>query len=725
MRSLALTCIAALLFLGTPVAAHVRADWCPSLTDRGLVMDPWRFLPGDSPERASPDLDDKAWLTLTDEEVLLRPGAAQAIGWTGLGWFRARVRVPTDLWGKRIAFIQAQSGAAQVFLNGRLVAELGRVDSAAGEELPRIADDDFPAIVSVVLDSASDQTIAVRYSNAWSQAHPWLAYSRGFKLSLADLDEGAEYLASQARGLTRLQLLFVLPLAFGLLHLLLYLFYPPARENLHYALFAGAIAALAFLPFQAAFITTSAGFLTFLAGFKIALVLTPLLGAIFFYEAFLGMCPRFLRLPAAAGVILILFCWIIPIQAYYLFALGSLPEMARVIGVSAFRRRPGARIVAAGFSVFMTASAYQMLMELRLIEQDYSYAFIHGFLALVASMSVHLAREFARTNRNLEEQLVQVKALSERSLERERLAREEDDRARRRNSERRLLEADNAAKARELAEIHRRQAILEDLALANKDLVDTQTQLVQSEKMASLGNLIAGIAHEINTPVGAINSMHDTLVRGVERLRGAIEGDYADALAGNQATGSALRVIADANRVISAGTERVTGIVRSLRSFARLDEAERKRVDLHEGIENTLTLLQHELKNRIEVVRRYGDIPEVVCFPSRMNQVFLNLLVNAAQATEGSGQIIIETSVSDGRVHIRVLDTGHGIGPESLARLFDPGFTTKSVGAGTGLGLSICQQIVQDHGGTITAANREGDGAIFTVSIPTDVDETS
>ena len=272
-------------------------------------------------------------------------------------------------------------------------------------------------------------------------------------------------------------------------------------------------------------------------------------------------------------------------------------------------------------------------------------------------------------------------------------------------------------------DVTERKKILDELQAAYRELRETQTQLVQSEKMASLGNLVAGIAHEINNPVGAIRSMHDTLSRAVERLKALLGTEAPKAFQENQEVQGVLQIIEDASRVIENGSRRVTGIVRSLRSFARLDEAEMKRVDIHEGIEDTLTLIQHDLKNRIRVVKNYGRVPPIVCYPSRLNQVFLNLLVNARQAIREAGEITITTLQRDGKVHISIRDTGVGIPEEHLWKVFDPGFTTKGVGVGTGLGLSICYRIVQDHKGEILVESKVGEGTTFTVILPAVAEE--
>ena len=257
--------------------------------------------------------------------------------------------------------------------------------------------------------------------------------------------------------------------------------------------------------------------------------------------------------------------------------------------------------------------------------------------------------------------------------------------------------------------------ILSDLEDANQHLMDTQAQLVQSAKMASLGQLVAGIAHEINTPIGAVNSMQDTLFRTLDKYRAVLEAQ--DQLK------KVMGVVDNAKKVINNGTERVITIVRRLRSFARLDEAELKTVDVHEGLEDTLTLVHHEIKHTIEIRKKYGDLPQVACYPGRLNQVFLNILVNAKHAIADKGIVEIATFVKKGRIYITIKDNGKGIAPEHLGRIFDPGFTTKGVGVGTGLGLSICYQIMQEHRGAIEVESTVGKGTTFTVWFPVNLEE--
>ena len=263
--------------------------------------------------------------------------------------------------------------------------------------------------------------------------------------------------------------------------------------------------------------------------------------------------------------------------------------------------------------------------------------------------------------------------------------------------------------------------LVNSLEKTNRELKEMQTQLIQSEKMASLGLLVAGIAHEINTPIGAVNSMHDTSVRAIQKLKDLVAELNLDE-AGQIRAAKVFEAIDSSNKVIKSGTERVGGIVRRLRSFARLDEAELKTVDIHEGLEDTLTLINHQIKNRIEVIKNYGQLPKIACYPGKLNQVFLNLLNNAHQAIERKGTISITTSSDESNVYIEIKDTGSGIPKENLSQVFDPGFTTKGVGVGTGLGLSICYQIITDHKGEIKVESREGKGTTFTIILPNNLD---
>lgn len=267
---------------------------------------------------------------------------------------------------------------------------------------------------------------------------------------------------------------------------------------------------------------------------------------------------------------------------------------------------------------------------------------------------------------------------------------------------------------------YRRYGELQQLEQQNKDLEEnlrllreTQNQLVLQEKMASLGDLVAGVAHEMNTPLGAISSMHDTLVRAIDKLQRQLEEDRE-----NRAIQSIFKVIADANEVIANGTERVNRIVGSLRNFARLDEAEFQVVNLHEGIESALTLLDSQLGEKIAIRKNFGDIPPINCAPGQLNQVFMHLLKNAIEAIEDSGQIEISTFADQSSVCVRISDTGRGMVPEQLQRLFEFDFQTTGNRVKMGFGLAADYKILQDHKGQLKATSQLDKGTEMTVVLP-------
>ena len=266
---------------------------------------------------------------------------------------------------------------------------------------------------------------------------------------------------------------------------------------------------------------------------------------------------------------------------------------------------------------------------------------------------------------------------------------------------------------------HHAEELENEVHQRTRDLRESQMRLVQQEKMAALGRLVAGVAHEMNTPIGTITSNADTLARSLVKLRGILSLDSCpEEVRNDRLLAQVLTVLDDISRINGLACERIVAIVGSLRNFARLDEAELKTADLHEGLDSTLTLVHHELKNRAVVKKEYGDIPSILCHPNQINQVFMNLLVNASQAVKDKGEITIRTSREGDMVVVQISDNGVGIPPDNLQRIFDPGFTTKGVGVGTGLGLSICFKIVQDHGGRIDVESEVGKGSTFTIRLP-------
>ncbi|NKB71818.1 MAG: PAS domain S-box protein [Candidatus Latescibacteria bacterium] len=253
---------------------------------------------------------------------------------------------------------------------------------------------------------------------------------------------------------------------------------------------------------------------------------------------------------------------------------------------------------------------------------------------------------------------------------------------------------------------------------AEEALQETRDQLVLQEKMASLGNLVAGIVHELNTPLGAMVSMHDTLRRAVEKLRQRLVDDFPQILTDDTRLQGLLSVMDNANAVIADGGERVVALLDSLRNFARLDEAEYQVADLHQGIDSALTLLQSQLGESIHVVRKYGDLSPIHCSPGQLNQVFMHVLKNSLEAIEDQGRITIETRQDKERVVVHIADTGKGIPLEQLATIFDFGFNDQGARVQMGFGLSTAYAIVQEHGGEIDISSQLGQGTQVAIELP-------
>ena len=252
-----------------------------------------------------------------------------------------------------------------------------------------------------------------------------------------------------------------------------------------------------------------------------------------------------------------------------------------------------------------------------------------------------------------------------------------------------------------------------------KELKETQTQLIQSEKMAALGNLVAGIVHEMNTPIGTINSNSDVNSRCIRIILEEIQSHESfREVVKRERFSRAVNLLQENISVNRTASDRLVKIVSSLKSFVKLDSAAFQIADLHEGLDSTLTLLETFFRDGITVIKNYGSIPKIHCNPGELNQVFMNLLLNAGQAIENEGTITIKTFSRNNRVHVQITDTGSGIPPDQLQRLYEPAFTKKGVRVKAGIGLFSSYNIVQKHKGEITAESIIGKGTTFTVMLP-------
>lgn len=241
-----------------------------------------------------------------------------------------------------------------------------------------------------------------------------------------------------------------------------------------------------------------------------------------------------------------------------------------------------------------------------------------------------------------------------------------------------------------------------ELQITLKELKDTQLQLINSEKMASLGQLIAGVAHEINTPLASISSNNAIISKIIKKM----DGDEM------------IETLKEINELDKEAVTRISNMVKSLKKFVRLDESDLQDADINKELDLTLELIRHETKNKIEIIRDYSELPLIKCYPNMLNQVFMNILVNACQSIEKTGTITVSTEFKKKDLIVKIKDDGKGISPEKIDKIFTAGYTTKGVGVGTGLGLAISEKIIQKHKGKITVNSEIGKGTEFVITIP-------
>lgn len=251
------------------------------------------------------------------------------------------------------------------------------------------------------------------------------------------------------------------------------------------------------------------------------------------------------------------------------------------------------------------------------------------------------------------------------------------------------------------AELYEKDArMVKELKRTLKELQDTQLKLINSEKMASLGQLVAGVAHEINTPIASIKSNNEIASKVLSKME----------------ENSNLEILKEINNIDKEAVARINSLVVSLRKFVRLDEADLQDADINKEIDLTLDLIRHETKNKVEIIKNYGKIPPIKCYPNMLNQVFMNILVNATQAIETNGIITIDTLFANNELTVKIKDNGCGI--KEPEKIFFAGYTTKGVGVGTGLGLAISQKIIEKHEGKIEVYSEINKGSEFIITIP-------
>ena len=676
----------------------VLAIASPTRSEEGLrLADTWSYRVGDERAWASPTFDDDGWPVLPRSRY---PEGADE----GIVWFRCPFEIDSTRWGQPLPLALQYAGAVEVFLDGTLVRRFGQLGDSPGASVYCVDTEPVPWEVTPAgsgSGTASRHVIALRYAPLGGTSYraegapPLL----NLRIGEGETDPGARAAGGGSETDPALwiyrtafpgsQGIFLIGVcvAFALLHAFLFAFDRTRPANLHYTLFLLGTAGGRIFSYEMLSPTDPDGIAGVVAWEMISTTVSIVAATGLVHSIFLGRLARTFLPLAGLGGIAAVWHWFLPFGARS-FVLGLFlllfAEIARTIVVSRIRcdSRPveGSWILAVGI-LPLTVIAFSAILSMAgAPSPDFSLLIVdsafYAVLFLIASMSVFLASDFARTGRRLARANAELETYS--------------------------------------------HTLKEKVAARTQELRQRQAQLVQAQKMASLGQLVAGVAHEINNPIGAVNSAADVAGRCVTKLDAHLAAEREGAHDPGQRV--ALRKTLDILRrnvgLIVDGGQRIGTVVRSLRDFAQLDEAEFQTADVHQGLDSSLDLLRHELEGRVTVVREYGEIVPIDCYPKQLNQVFMNLLLNAAEAIDGKGTITIVTAGDAESVTVRISDTGRGIPDDHVNRIFDPGFTTKGVGVGVGLGLAISYNIAREHGGTLTAESRSGEGAVFTLTVP-------
>ena len=619
------------------------------------LLSGWRFRAGHSEAWAARDFDDSNWRALDSLETVLDQATRERIGWTGEGWFRLRLRVDAALTATDVGLLYAHMGALAIYLDGELLHTSGQVASRVEDEVVYLVLGK-QQMTPLPLTPGAEHVLALRYSNRTTLRMLSLPDELGFMVALVEPVAWAAAAARFTYSRVVHQTLFVIPLAFGIFHLLLFLFHRQGLGHLYYALFALSVALMIFAPLHLTFAHTPRYVTVLLLGFKWSLLAAPLTGLLFLYTEFLGRLSRGFKVACVLGVGVAMGALFLPVELFYYTTMLLFVDVVRVVIIGLRRGTPDAGVVRAGWVLFAAGCALQVLVELDIITVPFGedgifnfFPYIYGTLILVVSMSVYLARTVARTNLELAAQLEHVRDLSARAVE------------------------------------HERE--------------------VQSAKLSTLTHLVAGFVHELNSPMGAIRSARDTLARAVDRLRSSIPA------------GPALQAIDSVNSTLGSATDRLGAMLSSFKAFSHLDEAEWQIAPVEQGLDSTVAVLESQLAGRIHVERQYEGVPAIWCAPARLNQVFLHVMSNAIEVMAGEGTILLRTWVETEQVCIGLSDSGIGMSAEQVAGLFDIAFR-RGARVKMGMGLVADLHTVREHGGQMQVHSEVGVGTEVIIRLP-------
>ena len=681
----------------------------------------WDFHLGDDSTWALPTFNSVGWDTVDSR---LNMDSINTNYWTGIGWFRKTIVIDSSLLHKEIGLVLSHYGASELYVNGKEVSKYGFVTDSSDKEI--IYHENLKPIF-VRLDSTLSYTLAVRFSNHSALAHTYL-YPRitkniGFIVKITNWDDGLNrYTNTITLGTSLGAGLAGIFMTLSVIYLLLFSFYSSQKEYLYYTIFTFSMGVIFLFSFISNIIHSSLIFY-FARPFILPFFLISIFVSVvaFLYKIFYGRMLKLMR-----------YLLLIAISAYTLFYFNDIDnileivsiavilissiEILRVIITSIIRKKPNAWVIGAGVGFFAGFIVVLIIIGIFGSASVNNVYLVFSFLlSIPISMSVYLARSSAQTNENLNVQLTNVQKLSEEAIEQEK-------KAAKLALETQHVKAENERKTQELE-------YAKEIEKAYTELKATQTQLVHSEKMASLGELTAGIAHEIKNPLNFINNFSEISNELLDEVKIELQNKNEE-----EVTDLIMNLKQNLEKITQHG-KRADSIVKGMLLHSRGTAGEKILTDINDLLDQYVNLAYHGMRAtnkefNITIEKDYDEsLEKINVVPQDISRVFLNIINNGCYAAYDkkkkssdnnfSPTLEVSTKNLDGKVEIRINDNGNGIPRDIVDKIFQPFFTTKPTGEGTGLGLSLSYDIVTKmHNGELKVETYEGEGTNFIILLP-------
>ena len=674
-----------------------------SFQERGYytIQENWKYHPGDNAAWALPEFNDSAW---EDASTLLKLDSLPRSGWSGAGWFRLRLSIDSSLLNKPLAVhLLSHLGASEIYIDGKRFCQYGKVGTSVRDEQGL---NTLTVVPCQVVFTTLQHLIAIRYSGfAIMKNRPPTLNEAGFSFGIGDAVKVNQQNRLNAMFFRRLEAgVVAIPLVFALIHLMLFLFYRREKSNFYFALFAFAISLWGFLEHESIGNTNSSLVLLLKRLWLPYIALMPVTGLLFLYSLFYENIPRRFWFFVIVALIIAALSWFTVLQLFSsLLFIISFAEMLRIPIVAIRKKISGAWIIGAGFVAFcisLLVLFFLMATDRFSLSLFYILIYVTGVLPLLLSMSVFLSRKISGTHKDLELEM-------KKSFQ---------------------LEAENTRKEAELKKAAELKEAYRALEEAHEKLKSTQAQLIQSEKMASLGELTAGIAHEIQNPLNFVNNFSEVNTELIDELKSEL------ATGNMQSANEIADDIKENSEKINHHGKRADAIVKGMLQHSRSSSGQKEPTDINALCDEYLRLAYHGLraKNKSFNATMKTDFDETIgninIIPQDMGRVILNLITNAFYAVMEKKKeqpeayepsVNVSTKKVKDRIEIRVADNGKGIPQNIIDKIFQPFFTTKPTGQGTGLGLSLSYDIVKAHGGELKVETKENEGSVFIIQLPT------